>query len=400
MSKMAFRWLIAISLFLIANRLAFSQNYDSAADQFATRITQRAAAPAPVALSFKNISSLSSQAVSEIRDELLRQLQAQGWKLKTSEDAEVAINITLAENLHNFVWSADIVSGGSHDYVLYEVARQAGSAVAAGTRTSLSRMLLATSDTPLLDATLLEGKAVEGAHLLVLETAAVDLYLLQSGHWQLLQRQPLGREALNARDLRGRIVPDTGNNFDVFLPGIHCTGVAASALSINCRDSDDPWPLSDDRRTLAFYAGARNYFNGVLSGAGAQGSNVDPFYSMAILSAASVYSGVDGRIHLQESNRQSVLIGEKLGSELAAIQVACDSSEFLLATRSVDFTQPDAITAYHLAGSDAVQATDPIALTGPVKSLKTSADHQQAFAIVGTSSGRYEAYLITARCGA
>lgn len=400
MFKLVFRWAMAIGCLLVAGDPAFSQNYDSAADQFVARITERAATPAPASISFKNLSSLNSQAASEIHAELLRQLQAQGWKLKRSEEAEIAINVSLGENLHNYVWTAEIVSGSSHDYVLYEMARPAGPTVASGAGTSLSRSLLATSDTQLLDATLLEGKTAEGAHLLVLEAAAVDLYILQSAHWQLMQRQPLDRGVLSARDLRGRIVPDAGNSFDVFLPGIHCSGVVASALSVNCRNSDDPWPLSDDRRTLAFYAGSRNYFNGVLSGAGLQGSSIDPFYSMAVLNVASVYSGVDGRIHLQQSNGRPVLMGEKWGSELAGMQNTCDASEIVLATRPVDFTQADTITAFHLSGPDAVPATDPIAFAGPVTSLKTSADHQQAFAIVGTNSGRYEAYLIAARCGA
>jgi len=400
MVNLVFRWTMAICCFLVACDPAFSQNLGPAADQFASRITERAATPAPVFLSLKNLSSLSSQAVSEIREELLRQLQAQGWKLKKSEDAEVAISISLAENLRDYVWTAEIASGGSRDYVLYEMPRPASPTVSSGSRTSLSRTLLAASDTPLLDATLLEGKAVEGAHLLVLEAAAVDLYILQATRWQFVQRQPLGREAISARDLRGRIVPDAGNSFDAFLPGAHCTGMVAPSLSINCRDSDDPWPLSDDRRTLAFYAGSRNYFNGVLSGPGLQGSNIDPFYSMAIFSVASVYSNVDGRARLQQGNRHPVLLGEKWGSALAGIQNACDASELLLTTQGSDFTQPDAITAYHLVGPDAVPATDPLAFAGPVLSLKTSADYQQAFAIVGTNSGRYEAYLIAARCGA
>jgi hypothetical protein len=403
MFKLVFRWVTAMAIgwLLLAAFPALSQSYDSAADQFAARITERAATPAPVSISFRNISSLSNQAVSDIRAELLRQLETQGWKLKKSEDAELAINVTLAENLQDYVWTAEIVSGSSREYALYEIARPKTAALLSGSRTALSRTLLASSDAPLLDATLLEGKVVEGAHLLALEAGAVDLYLLQSGHWQLVQRQPLGREPVGARDLRGRIVPDSGNNFDVFLPGIHCNGVAATALSISCRDSDDPWPLSDDQRTLAFYAGSRNFFTGVLSGAGAQaGSTTDPFYSMAILNAASVYIGVDGGIHLLENNRRPVLIGEKWGSELAAVQGACGSSEFLLATRPVDFTQPDAITAFQLSGADVVPATDALAFAGPVLSLKTSSDHQQAFAIVGTNTGRYEAYLITPRCGA
>lgn len=400
MVKLVLRWVMAICCFLVACDPALSQNFGSGADQFAARITERAATPAPVFVSFQNLSSLSSQAVSDVRDELLRQLQAQGWKIGKSEEAEVTINITFAENLHDYVWTAEIVSGSSRDYVLYEMPRPASATVTSGNRTSLSRTLLAASDTPLLDATLLEGKAVEGAHLLVLEAAAVNLYVLQSTHWQLVQRQPLDREVLTARDLRGRIVPSSGNSFDVFLPGVHCTGVVASSLSINCRNSDDPWPLSEDRRILAFYAGSRNYFNGVLSGAGLQGSNIDPFYSMAIFSVASVYSSVDGEARLQQSNRRPVLLGDKWGSALAAIQNNCDASEILLTTRAADFTQADAITGFHLSGSEAVPATDPLAFAGPVLSLKSSADHQQAFAIVGTNSGRYEAYLIAARCGA
>jgi hypothetical protein len=398
MPKLLFRWSIAIFWLLGQASIAHGQKLEVAAEQFALKITEHSAAPTAVSINFQNHSSLGTQNVNVARSALLQALQGHGWRLRKPEDADARLTITFAENFSVYVWTAQIEEAGTRDVVFFELPRPAaGARPAYGSQIVLSRSLLIAADHPLVDATLLEGKLTEGAHLLALGASTLDLYQFQSAQWKLVQTQPLGR-VHNSRDLRGRIVPDTGTAFDAFLPGTHCSGVVTATLSVACRDSDDPWPLADDHRTLAFYAVNRNYFTGVLAGNTNQSTNGEQFYSAALLNGATVYAGIDGHARLLQAGRRPTIVNRNWGSELAALQTSCES-DLMLASDAGDFTQPDSLSAWRVAGGETIAASDPIPFGGPIVSLKSSADRQQAIAITSSPTGRYEAYFVTARCG-
>lgn len=385
-------------LALLAAQFAGGQDFASAASRFAAKLSEHAT-PGTASIAFNNRSSLSPSAVESIRAELFRQLQARGWKPRKAEDSEASIAVTLAENIRSYVWTAEITKAESKNVIIFESPRSPESAVQTGDRVLLSRTLLVSSEIPLLDVALLEDKIGEGSHLVALTPTTVLLYQLQSSQWRPVQTQPLGHDSTAARDLRGRIVPGQGSSFDAYLPGMHCSGVVTATLSVTCRESDDPWPIGDDRRTLAFYAANRNYFNGVISGATAQGGNLDPFYSAAILTDRIVYTGIDGRARVEVPGNRSTAVPEKWGSNMTGLQGVCQS-DLLLAASSGDFNQSDSITAFRASNQEFVAASEPILFAGPVLNLKTSADRQQAMVVALSQSGRYEAFLLTARCGA
>ena len=336
------------------------------------------------------------QTVSSVSIQVLQQLQTRGWKINPAGADQVAV--TLAENFRNFVWTAQIPRPQGPEVVIYEFPKPREENNSNGDRIVLSRTLLISSENPLLDAAILEGRIAEGSHLLALTPTTVQLYQLQTSQWRLLQVQGLAREAVGSRDLRGRIVPDQGNSFDVFLPATHCNGVLASAFSVTCRQSDDPWPLSNDRRVLAFYAPSRNYYNGVISGFNGQSESVDPFYSAAILNDRILYSGLDGRTRMTVPGHSLAIAPTKWGSNIAAVQSAC-RTDVALATGTGDFIQADSLVAFRVSDSAVSAVSESLIFSGPVLNLVTSADRQQAIAIV-LSSGHYEAYLLGARCGA
>jgi hypothetical protein len=393
-------WLLASIFLLSVAPCMQSQDFTSPVSQFVAKIVSRAPSES-ASLVVRNRSSLSDSAVSAIRTELQRQLQARGWNLKKAnpEEDESSLIVTLGENVTGYVWTGLLTSEDSTQVVFFDLSRPKGQSPSTNSIVSLSRTLLIVSDAPLLDITLLEGKIVEGAHLLALTSSSVQAFQLQSSQWHSIQNQPLGFDAIASRDLRGRIVPNQGSSFDAFLPGLHCTGVVTATLTLTCRQSDDPWPLADDRRMLAFYAAHRNYFNGVITGANGVTENTIPFYSMAALTDRSIYTDVDGHGRLAVPGRRPAPISERWGSSVAAIQSSCQG-DVVVATSPGDFNTGDAATAFRVSGSEFVAASEPLSFSGPVVSLKSSTDHQQAFAVVASPSGRYEAYLLTARCGA
>ena len=396
MLRLVCRWLVVgISLLSAAPYLA-SQDLRSAAAQLAAKISERST-PAAVSVTIANRSSLSNDAVSTLRTELLRQLQSRGWRAKRTEEGGASINVTLSENFRGYVWTAEIFEAESRRIAIFEMPKPQQQVDVTSDRVALSRTLLISSADTLLDVTLLEGKIAEGTHLLTLTPAAIQLYQLQSSQWRLTQAQPLGREPRSSRDLRGRIFAQQASIFDAYLPGMHCTGVVTQTLSLSCRDSDDPWPLSEDRRLLAFYAANRNYFNGIMSGPNAQNGNGEPFYAAAVLSDRIVYSGVDGQARMVLPGQNLPVPAPKWGSNVTVVQSTC-VPDLVLASAPGDFNQNDSVTAFSVSNSEFRAVSLPISFSGPVLNLNTSANAQQTVAVIESPSGRYEAYLLTARC--
>jgi DNA polymerase III psi subunit len=390
-------WLLASTFPLFALAYSPAQDFSPGVRQLVSKIAGRSPAGS-TSLTVRNRSSLSDSDVASIRAELPRQLEAHGWKLKRPEEVDNSISVTLSENVSNYVWTAEIRTEDNAQSVFLELPRPKEDALAANGYLLLPRTLLIASDTPLLDVTLLEGKIAEGAHLLALTPSAVQVYQMQSSQWSLTQSQPLNKDPISSRDLRGRIAPDQESSFDAYLPGLHCAGAVTATLTVTCRESDDPWPLSDDRRLLAFYAAHRDYFNGVVTGPSAGVENSGPFYSAAALGDHLIYAGIDGHVRSSDAGHPLSAMPEKWGSDVAAIQSSCNT-DAILATSASDSNAGDAVTAFRLQGSELKAASEPASFSGPVLSLKTSADHQQALAVTTSFSGRYEAYLLTARCG-
>ena len=393
MLKLIRLWLLQLFVLLVSTSLP-AQDFPSAVVQLATRISQGTPASS-ASINLRDVSSIGPANASTVRNELIRELQARGWKMQETGQAETSIAITLAENYREYVWTAEISKAGARQVAMVEFARSLA-ATQPGNQLALTRTLLIASEQPLLDTSLLEGKISEGAHLVGLTPTAIRVYQLQSSQWRLVQEYQFNR-TFPTRDLRGLLVLNNGGAFDAYLPGTHCTGTISSALSVNCVESDDPWPVNDDRRMLAFYAANRNYFNGVISGAGGQ-SVVNPFYSAAVLNNTVIFSGVDGHTLVAQNGHRPIALSSDWGNNIAAIQSACQS-DLVLASGARDFNQSDTVTAFRTTNSEFSPASDPLPFAGPVVNLRTTADRQQAIAI-STSSGRYEAYLLTPRCGA
>ena len=396
MLKRTCRWLLALNVCFLVALPAAGQDFVFGANQLSAEISQ-AVSPTSASFSLTNRSSLNDSTVSTIRAGLLQALQSRGWRVGGSQGNEVVIAITLGENFRNYVWTAEIIKAAAHEVRIVELVKGTSGRPQADSNITLSRYLLISSENPLLDVTLPEGKVGEGAHLLALTMRTIQLFQLLSGQWRPLQTQPLGRSPLASRDLRGRITSNQSGGFDAYLPGMHCIGTATGSLNFTCRQSDDPWPLADDRQSLAFYAPSRNYFNGVLSSPNGQSGTVNAFFSAAILSDRVAFTNVDGRASVVQAGK-SAPIPEKWGSSIAAIQSSC-RTDLALASAAGDFQSSDSLSAYEVVNSEFRPVSESLSFAGPIMSLKTATDHQQAITIAATPFGRYEAYLLTARCG-
>jgi hypothetical protein len=389
---------MAGSFLLPAAPYLASQNQDltSAAAQFAANITERSL-PGAVSVTINNRSSLKDEDVSALRAEFLRQLQARGWRARRADEGGAALNVILSESFRDYVWTAEIIAAESRAVAIFEMPKPKQQISIANERVTLSRTLLLSSEDVLLDVALLEGRVAEGTHMLALTSTSIQFYRMQSAQWRLLQSQPLGRVSKTSRDLRGRLLVQQASMLDAYLPGLHCSGVVTQTVSFNCSQSDDPWPIGGDRGMLAFYATNRNYFNGVISGTNAQNRNAEAFYSAALLSDRVIYSSVDGQIRAVSASQSPSMLPARWGNSITAVQSNC-LPDLVLASAVGDFRHADSITAFEVSNSEFSAVSQSMLFSGPVLNVTSSPDRQEATAVVESSFGGYEAYLLTARC--
>ena len=128
--------------------------------------------------------------------------------------------------------------------------------------------------------------------------------------------------------MRGKLILRQDHLLDIYLPGVYCQSPSAAPLSLVCRGSDDPWPLSSQFALGGFYAATRNFFTGVLSPGVGKQSSTAKFYSAAPLPRPSytlwIFAGVDGTVRLLDGvTEQTARLN--WGSDLASVKSSCGS---------------------------------------------------------------------------
>ena len=254
-------FLLILSLFAV---MALAAEWAAPEEQLARRIAG-ATGPGPVALDITNASSLSRSEYDEVRRGLTTQLAYLGLRFVSPEQAAGTVHITLSEDLQSYVWVAEIHQGNNESSVVMVSLPRPAAAV--GMREAnpltLHKALLWSQDERILDASVIDGNPT---HLAILSGEKLDLYGFRDGRWQLEQSFPVVHARPWPRDLRGRLILRQDHLFDAHLPGIFCKTTTTAPLAINCKESDDPWPVGSDQFHLsAFFAPARNFFPGVLA---------------------------------------------------------------------------------------------------------------------------------------
>src|SRR5579864_4746314 len=200
--------------------------------------------PGAVALTVENRSSLSKRDNEIVQNGLRSALEAAGIRFVNAEQAAVTVAIFLSENSAAYIWVAEIRQGAGETAVVMVYAPRPVGLTAAheSVPLSLRKIELWTQTDPILDVAVLEENPAP-THIAVLDAEKVALYRWQAGKWQ--QEQALGIVHARPwpRDLRGRLILAKDHLLDVYLPGVICRSGAAVPITLNCRDTDDPWPL-------------------------------------------------------------------------------------------------------------------------------------------------------------
>ncbi|HKW74571.1 MAG TPA: hypothetical protein VJN64_03530 [Terriglobales bacterium] len=389
--------------------------------QLATKIVA-VTGPGAVALTFENRSSLGRRNSDIVENGLRAALEQAGIRLVRPEQAAATVVIWLSENPGSYVWVAQIQQGQSDSaVVMVSVARAGGTAAAYDAMPmSLRKTLLFSQDAPILDVAVLQEEAAP-TRIATLDAEKVSIYHLQAGKWQQEQTVETPHAKPWPRDLRGRLIAAKDHLLDVYLPGVTCHSNAGGTVMLNCRETDDPWPMvaagltgsslfpsagAENKGAIpamaAFFAPTRNFFTGALTPAVGKFTNIPKFYSAAALPRDKytlwLFSATDGFIHLVDGmNDQYAKLD--WGSSITSLKTACGAGWQVLATGAGERSN-DTVRAYEFPDRDPVPVSAPLELPGSVTGLWTEARGDSAVVVVrDQDTGGYEAFRLAMACG-
>jgi len=388
---------------------AHAADWNNAEQQLARKIVA-VTGPGAVAMTVDNRSSLSKRDADIVRDGLRSALESLGLRFVKPEQSAATLNISLSENASSYVWVAQIrQSAGEAAVAMVSVPRPPGTARAQESAPlTVRKTLLWSQEQPILDVAVLEESAAP-THIAVLDADKVSLYRMQSGTWQLEQALVIAHTRPWPRDLRGRLIPAKDHLLDVYLPGVNCVS-AGTPLNLNCRDSDDPWPLvsastppvgASITQLKAFFAPGRNFFTGAVTPGIGKFTSVSKFYSAAALPREKytlwLFAGVDGQVHLVDGlNDQSARLA--WGSDLVAVKTACGAGWQILAT-GPGSDEGDTIRAYELPDREPAAVSGPVEFSGAITALWSEGRGDTAVAVARSEAGGYEAFRLAITCG-
>jgi len=379
-------------LLLFVNSL-LAANLNEPATNFA-KLIAGVTGPGTIALTVANASSLPKSDEAQVRQTLESQLRSAGVRIGSAADAHSDVRVTLSENLQGYLWVAEIKQGNDTQVQMVSLPRATATQVSkAQPNVIIHSSLLWSQPTPILDA------YVDGNRMVLLDVNSVSTLILSSGKWQLDQSSALAHSHNFPRDPRGLLVPARDHLADAYLPGTVCTISTQDHLNASCRDGDDPWPLGSKS---ALFNSGRNYFTGALFPAAAKNSG--PFYALVELNrqayTLSVFTGIDGRVRLNDGQRESSAPPLDWGSDIAALKTPCGSGTQILVTGGGDDTTTDSLRAFELPDREPIQVSVETEFPGPITALWTHSGSNSAMAVVhNLRTEGYEAYNITVTCG-
>jgi len=318
------------------------------------------------------------------------------------EQAAATVAVSLSENAQNYVWVAEIHQGaGEPSVVMISTSRpDAPAFVREAPTLTIRKLPLWAQSRPILDVAVMDEGATP-THIAVLDPEQIALYRMADGRWQLEQSLPITHSRPWPRDMRGKLILRQDHLFDIYLPGVYCQSPSAAPLSLVCRGSDDPWPLSSQFALGGFYAATRNFFTGVLSPGVGKQSSTAKFYSAAPVPRPSytlwIFAGVDGTVRLLDGvTEQTVRLN--WGSDLVSVKSSCGLGWQVLATRPGD-NSGDSVRAFEFPDREPIAVSPAIDFAGGVTALWTEAKGGSAIAVSrNAETGTYEAFRLAIAC--
>ncbi len=362
--------------------------------------------PGAVALTVENHSSLTAKETETVRNGLRASLESLSVHIVAEDQAAASISVTLSENPQSYVWAAMIRVGSETNAALVSMPRPERSGLKSDSfPITLRKTPLWEQAEPILDVVVLQ-ETPEPTELAVLDTEAVTFYVRRTNKWITEQRLPISHTRPWPRDPRGRLLVARDRTVEAYLPGVRCGMTKQSVLALDCRNSDDPWPIgggaeaSGSLPQSGFYTAKRNFFTGDVTPHIGKFATVPKFYSAAAIPRAGyalwLFSGTDGLLHMVDGiSDQPWRPG--WGSDIAVVKSACGSAWTVLATSNA--AASDFVKAYDLPDREPMPVSAPLEVGGPVTALWSAGDAGSAIAVTSNrETGKYAAYRVQVAC--
>jgi hypothetical protein len=393
----------------------------SAPEQNLARKIVALTGPTRVALVFENRSSLGKRDSDIIENGLRSAMKSIGLQFVAADQASANVTISLSENPTSYVWIAQIYpKAGDVSVAMVSTPRPEVSAAQDSVPLSLRKTFIYAEKQRILDVAVLEEGSTPD-RVIVLDPERVSWYRLENGRWQSEQVLTITHDQPWPRDLRGRLTVTSDHTVDVYLPGEFCISPPSSA-KLDCRQSDDPWPLLPELngalaafpsagivngastvvpQERAFFAPARNFFTGALTPAIGKFTTVPKFFSAALLPRENnplwLFAGTDGRVHTIDGVSDQIT-NFPWGSDLTAVRTACGAGWQVLASSGGE-EETDSIRAYEFPDRDPVAVSPEAEFDGPITALWTESRGNTAIAISrNRETGNYEAFRLAMAC--
>jgi len=393
------RGMVVVLAVLFLTAAASAADWSAKAVELAKAIAG-ASGPGTITLAVVNTSSLPKDQVTDIQHAIEAQLRGSGVRVGAAANANSEVRVTLSENLHEYVWVAEIKQGTDMRVEMVTSPRSASVGAAKnGATVSVRKVMMWSQATQMLDMVVVDG-STSNPKMVVLDVEAISLYALREGKWQREQSWAITHTRAFPRDVRGLLVMNKDKVLTAYLPGTVCEVASLGGNAVVCRESDDAWKIG---YRAAFFNSGRNYFTGALVPASDRASG--PFYSMAWLEKQNytlqVSTGVDGRVRMSDGVNERMLPGAATsdwGSDIAAVKSGCGTGAQLLVTSNGDDTVGDSVRAYEVPDRDPVLVSAATDFSGPVMAM-WSHDATGASAVVhNLQTGQYEAYSVSIAC--
>jgi hypothetical protein len=335
------RWTAALLAMPLC--LAAADDLPGAARELGRR-TAAAFGSAPVAVTWRNLTSAAPDAVAQAKAAF------EGAGVRIGESA-TEIHMTISENS----CCGLLVENTVENVWISSWPRKSSSRSLPDA--TVEKHLIWEQDDPILDAA-----TVPGDSLIVLTPAA----LLKT---QPRQSVPIRSTKPWPRDMRGRL-HITGDALQVDLPGMKCAGTWKPDLTLACSPSDQPWSL----------AAGRNYF--------VPPRKAPPYYAAAAVDQLWFLTLTDGTTGIFDTAFERIGSVPGWGSDIAATGLRCGGAPVILATRPGEGR--DGIQAYAIVNRAPTPIGQPIEFNGPVTALWPG--------IAVVRNGKYQAYAISLAC--
>lgn len=420
------RWHMRLALWavLFMATSAVASDWSAHEQQFAGKIVAAAGQNA-FSVHVENRSALSQAEAAQIKSGLLFELATLGARLVDRNQAAVNVQVTLSEQLQNYVWVAEIRRDSQpSSVVLISIPYSEFPASSQNSGMfAIHKSLLWSQPEKILDAVTVNSNPQRA---IILGAQSVSILRSQNGLWQLEQSLPISHEQPWPRDSRGRLVLRGDHLFDAYLPGVFCKSTASSPFVLNCAQSNMPWPLSpDDSTASAFFSNNQNFFTGTVTLNGNTQKSVPAFFSAALLSQSAspvwILSGIDGHVYLTDNSWTYKSVPFNAGSDIASIHSSCGTGWQLLTTNPASprtnlppsgqsnepaeggQNQPeDSLQAFEIIDGEFIPVSSSLTFNGVsvVTALWTHSQHSEITAVAyNSTTGDYEAYQLTIACG-